>query len=321
MRHKLTHPPISCKISVVITTYNEEIRIESCIRSIINTFSKAKLNYEILMVDSSSKDRTISIAEKFPIKIIALKGYRSPSLGQYVGFTHSDGDIILFIDGDMELILDHKKISFFLNKLDDNIVGLQGYFIDYQADGSKRYLHKNNQKSLVPFLPGCAFYSRKALSKENFNPFLFSNEERDLGFRLITAGFSLLRLPVPMVNHYRRKSSEFSEIIRRHSSNFFLGSGQIFRCQKSFYTIIKHLLHLKYDFIFGISLILLLYTFFYDNSNLLSIVFSFHIFLLLYYLVIYRSINRYFLKYFTIWGLLIGFLTYKKQKIDYDFIK
>ena len=312
----------SFSVTAVITTYNEEERIENCIKSIIDVFSKAGLSYEIVMVDSSSEDRTISKSDKYPIKIISLKGQRSPSLGQHVGFLNSKGDVIFFIDGDMELIIDPSEVCPLLEKLNDKVAGLQGYFIDYQTDGTKNNLHKVSEESKVSFLPGSAFYSRAALVEENFNPFLSSNEERDLGYRLKDAGFSLLRVPIAMVNHHRKKStSGFSELLRRHRNNLFRGSGQVFRCQKTLYSFFQHFLYLKYDFMFATSLVLILFSFFYNYLYFLSAIVFSHILLLSYYKFNYGNINRYFIKYFIFWGILTGFLTYRKHKVEYDFIK
>ena len=313
---------VYCDVTAVIITYNEEERIESCIRSIIDVFSKSGLKYEIILVDSSSEDRTISIAEKYPIKIISLKRHRSPSLGQYVGFINSEGDAVMFIDGDMELIMDSNKISYFLDKLDDKVAGLQGYFIDYQADGSKSYHNMVNRETEVSFLSGYGLYSRASLLKETFNPFLYSNEERDLGYRLKDEGFSLLRIPVAMVNHYRRESSSgLSEILRRYRNNFFKGSGQIFRSQKTLSSFFRHLYYYKFDFIFSFSLVLLFLSLFYYNENfIIAILFS-HFFLISYYKFRYGNIGRYFLKYFISWGILTGFLTYRKHKIEYEVIR
>ena len=51
------------KISAIILTYNEEIHIDRCIKSLKN-FVK-----EIIIIDSNSNDKTIEICKKNHIRI------------------------------------------------------------------------------------------------------------------------------------------------------------------------------------------------------------------------------------------------------------
>ena len=55
------------KISAIILTYNEEIHIERCIKSLKN-FVK-----EIIIIDSNSNDKTIEICKKNHIRIYQNK--------------------------------------------------------------------------------------------------------------------------------------------------------------------------------------------------------------------------------------------------------
>ncbi|WP_017306396.1 glycosyltransferase family 2 protein [Spirulina subsalsa] len=50
--------------SVYILTYNEEIEIAECIESVIS------LSDEVIVVDSFSSDRTIEIAQQYPVQIV-----------------------------------------------------------------------------------------------------------------------------------------------------------------------------------------------------------------------------------------------------------
>jgi len=55
------------KISVVIPVYNEEKYIETCLKAIVDQTVPAD---EIIIVDNNCTDNTITIAKKFPVKII-----------------------------------------------------------------------------------------------------------------------------------------------------------------------------------------------------------------------------------------------------------
>ena len=58
------------KVSIIIKTYNEEKDIENCLNKV---FSQKYKNFEIIIVDSESQDKTLEIASKFPVKIIKIK--------------------------------------------------------------------------------------------------------------------------------------------------------------------------------------------------------------------------------------------------------
>ena len=58
------------EVSVIIRTKNEERWIEQCLKKI---FSQSYNNFEVIIIDNNSKDRTIKKAKKFPVKVIKIK--------------------------------------------------------------------------------------------------------------------------------------------------------------------------------------------------------------------------------------------------------
>ena len=54
------------KISAIILTFDEELNLEQCLKNIVGLVS------EIVIVDSGSTDKTLEIANKFPVKIISI---------------------------------------------------------------------------------------------------------------------------------------------------------------------------------------------------------------------------------------------------------
>ncbi len=59
-------------ISVVIPTYNEEKNIATCLKS-LNKQTISRQNFEIIVVDGHSTDKTVDIAKEFADKIIMQK--------------------------------------------------------------------------------------------------------------------------------------------------------------------------------------------------------------------------------------------------------
>ena len=84
-------------ISIIIPTLNEEGYIENCLKSIK---SQSYKNYEIIVVDGGSKDKTVKIAKKYANKVIIDKR-RGPAVARNTGAKHAKGDILIFSDADV----------------------------------------------------------------------------------------------------------------------------------------------------------------------------------------------------------------------------
>ena len=63
---------ISEKVSIIIRTKNEERWLEQCLKKI---FNQSYSNFEVIIIDNNSKDRTIKKAKKFPVKIFKIKNF------------------------------------------------------------------------------------------------------------------------------------------------------------------------------------------------------------------------------------------------------
>src|SRR3954451_14431775 len=89
--------------SVVVIARNEEATIAKCLESVVQALSGR--SYELIFVDSASTDRTVSVAARFPAKIICIppSNRLSPSLGRHTGSLHTRGEWVLFLDGDCTL--------------------------------------------------------------------------------------------------------------------------------------------------------------------------------------------------------------------------
>ena len=86
-------------VTLVIPCINEEQTIEACIRKAQASFSRSKLDGEIIVVDNGSTDKTIEISEKAGAVVIkeTVKGYGS-ALRR--GIEAAKGKYIVMGDGD-----------------------------------------------------------------------------------------------------------------------------------------------------------------------------------------------------------------------------
>lgn len=97
------------KVSIIIPYYNEERYIKRCIDSLLNqTYN----NFEIILIDDSSTDDTISIIQRYNDKRIRLFEHPhvgSPGILRNHGAKMSTGKILLFLDADMQFNIDFIK--------------------------------------------------------------------------------------------------------------------------------------------------------------------------------------------------------------------
>lgn len=88
--------PRSALVSVVIRVRNEEAWIRPCLEAVQ---SQEGLNFEVVLVDNESTDKTLEIADEIGVtKVVSLNRY-SPGLALNLGVEASSGEFIAFLSG------------------------------------------------------------------------------------------------------------------------------------------------------------------------------------------------------------------------------
>jgi glycosyltransferase involved in cell wall biosynthesis len=82
-------------ISVVVPALNEEEWIVSCLESLT---SQSYDDYELIVVDGGSSDRTVELAEQYADRVIVYKG--PVGAARNLGARGSRGEILAFMDAD-----------------------------------------------------------------------------------------------------------------------------------------------------------------------------------------------------------------------------
>lgn len=114
-------------ISIVIPTKNSEKTLKECLESLKN---QTYQDYELIIVDAFSQDRTRNIAERFSCKY--LTSPESMSGARNLGFSEAKGKIFLSIDSDM--ILEETLLEEVAAKIDGHgalIIPEVGYGTDF----------------------------------------------------------------------------------------------------------------------------------------------------------------------------------------------
>ncbi len=92
------------KLSIIIPCYNEEERIGRTLEEIANYIKTKKYDFEVIIVDDGSKDKTLEVAGKFKdkldLKILKNPGNKGKGYSVKAGMLASLGDYSLFMDAD-----------------------------------------------------------------------------------------------------------------------------------------------------------------------------------------------------------------------------
>ncbi len=86
-------------ISIVIPTINEEASIGQVLDRLASTMKSARQEFEIIVVDTNSRDRTVEIARSRGCRVIEEKR-RGYGRAYKTGFASSHGDVIVAMDAD-----------------------------------------------------------------------------------------------------------------------------------------------------------------------------------------------------------------------------
>jgi len=87
-------------VSVVIPVYNEEDAIKEVVLSVKEVLINSKCNFEILVVDDGSTDKTAEILDSLNVRIIRHTKCRGSGAARKTGILNAKGEIIVMLDGD-----------------------------------------------------------------------------------------------------------------------------------------------------------------------------------------------------------------------------
>ena len=150
-------------LSIIIPTKNEEGYLPALLKSIKRQTFK---DYEIIIADNNSRDKTKKIAKKYGCKI--TKG-GLPGKARNLGAKAAQGDVILFLDADTELktkdFLEKALNEFTKRKLDiaAPLMYLKGKELDKLYFDFWNRLTELFQYSLTPFAGGWCIFIKKDL--------------------------------------------------------------------------------------------------------------------------------------------------------------
>jgi cellulose synthase/poly-beta-1,6-N-acetylglucosamine synthase-like glycosyltransferase len=197
------------KVSVIVAAYNSQQTIEECLKSIL------ALDYpdgaiEVIVMDGGSKDATVKLAEKLPVKVISIR-LNAPAAYNYA-MKIASHPVLGFIDADAKV--QPQWLKLLAPHLDEHqVAGVSGSIETWNADNpwarSIGYELKNRYKRIGKYTGRIATMNlllKKAVIEEagGWDENLPSQYDTDLGFRISAKGYKIAYEPEAVCYHYNR---------------------------------------------------------------------------------------------------------------------
>ncbi len=209
-------PPVprTPMVSVVICAYNAERTMRECL---VSLRALAYPNYEVVIVDDGSRDRTAEIAKDFPEFRLIRQANKGLSVARNVGLHAARGDIIAYTDSDC--VVDPHWLTFLVRAMVEN--GFEGCGGPNYAPHEEGRIeacvaaspgapcHVLTGEDRAEHLAGCnmAFAKAALLAVGGFDPqFTSAGDDVDICWRTLQAGYTLGFCPAAFVWHFRRNT-------------------------------------------------------------------------------------------------------------------
>lgn len=207
----LSRPP---KISVVICAYNAERTMDACLASLRELRYP---NYEVIVVNDGSTDRTEAIAQRYPQFRLISQSNKGLSVARNVGLEAARGEIVAYTDSDC--VVDPDWLTYLAYKFtSSDFVAVGGPNLPppedsptaaYVAAAPGGPTHVLLDDEVAEHIPGCNMAFRKVALEGigGFDPVhRAAGDDVDVCWRLQDAGYRIGFSPAAQVWHFRRNT-------------------------------------------------------------------------------------------------------------------
>lgn len=198
------------KVSLYIPCYNAENSIEECLDSVIN---QSYAIDEIIIIDDGSTDKTIKIANTYPVRIICHKENRGLAACRNTALKEAKNDFVASLDADC--LASPQWLRLLMQCfISDDIAGVGGMLIErYNLTAADKWRSTHMPQHWgaefienPPFLYGSNNVFRKeAIEKVGFYSEKCRNnyEDVEISTRLYNCGFKFIYNPKASAEHLK----------------------------------------------------------------------------------------------------------------------
>lgn len=222
-------------VSFIIIGRNEGWKLSKCIQSVFKAIELYHLkDAEVIYVDSRSDDNSVYLAKSFgKINVFKITGFCNAAVARNIGANEAKGEILFFIDGDMEIKHD------FVRDIIENIGRLEvscftGHLKDVFYDQKDNYLETRPRtyKEIIPQreIELIAAGGLLVIHKNNWEKVggmkteFERNEDPDLTIRLSNYNIKTIRRPLLAALHhtvdYRNDQKMWKILFKGHIAKY-----------------------------------------------------------------------------------------------------
>src|SRR3954469_18250467 len=202
------------RVSVVVCSYNADRTMEACLASLeVLDYP----DYEVIVVNDGSTDRTLEIAERFPYCRIISQPNKGLSVARNVGAEAATGEIVAYTDSDC--VADPDWLTYLVGKMEaSNLAACGGPNFPPPEDslvpaavavspGGPTHVLISDE--VAEHIAGCnmAFRREVLLELGGFDPvYRAAGDDVDICWRFQDAGHTIGFSAAAIVWHYRRNT-------------------------------------------------------------------------------------------------------------------
>ena len=194
------------KASIIIRTKNEEKWISICLNAI---FKQDYKNFEVIIVDNCSTDKTVEKAKEWNVKVVTLKEFKPGNAINY-GIENSSGDYLICLSAHC-IPKEKDWLKNLVSDLEDeNIAGVYGKQVptssSHYLDKRDLFLTFGNDKRVQEkdsfFHNANSAFTRKTWEKFRFDDEVTNIEDRIWGKEVIKNKLKIVYEPDAVVFHH-----------------------------------------------------------------------------------------------------------------------
>lgn len=193
-------------VSIIIRTKDEEKWITACLDAV---YRQSYKNFEVILVDNNSKDKTVEKSKRFKVKTINIDKFM-PGLAINLGIRASQGDYIVCLSGHCIPTSTNWLSNLIHDLQDSSVAGIYGRQepLSFSSDIDKRDLKmvfgmdKKIQTKDPLFHNANSAFRREIWEQFPFDENITNIEDRLWGSQVIKHGLKLIYEPEASVYHW-----------------------------------------------------------------------------------------------------------------------
>lgn len=192
------------KISVIISTHNQEKFIGRCLRSLLDQ-SYERFYYEIIVIDDASQDKTLYALNLFKedIKIILNKKNKGLPYSINKGIISAKGKFIVRVDADDYVNREFLKVlSLYLTENEY----MDAVSCDYLVVNDKEKIIKRENSAKKPIGCGIMFRTEQLIDLGMYDKSFYVQEDRDLRYRFLKK-YKITRVQIPLYRYRKHETN------------------------------------------------------------------------------------------------------------------